>query len=61
VHLAVEGIIDHRRAEQQRIPDIRYERSKGRNIRRRIQGAPDDRPTRDELVGTVESRIRGSH
>jgi hypothetical protein len=55
LHLSVEGLIAYRRAAQQRIPDVRYERSQWRRIMRRIGGVPDDHPTRPELVAAVET------
>lgn len=58
LHLSVEGIVARRVAARQRIPDIRYEGTKWRGIRRRLQGgAPDDHPTHAELVAAVETRL----
>jgi transcriptional regulator with XRE-family HTH domain len=55
--LTVEGIVARRRAAEQRIPGIRYDRGRWRGIMRRLLGTPDDHPTRAELVSAVETRI----
>ena len=56
LHLSVEGIVARRYAAQHRIPRIRYDGARWRAIRRRLQGgAPDDHPTRSELVTAVET------
>jgi transcriptional regulator with XRE-family HTH domain len=58
LHLSVEGIMARRSAARHRIPDIRYEGTKWRSISRRLHGgAPDDHPTRAELVAAVEARL----
>ena len=56
LHLSVEGIVARRVAAEHRIPRIRYDGRRWRAIRRRLQGgAPDDHPTRSELVTAVET------
>jgi HTH-type transcriptional regulator/antitoxin HipB len=57
LHLSVEWGVAHRHAVEQRIPHIRYERSRWRSITRRLLGTPDDHPTHAELVSAVETRI----
>jgi transcriptional regulator with XRE-family HTH domain len=61
LHLSVEGLIARRRAAQQRIPNIRYERSMWRSILRLYGGIPDDHPTWAELVAAVEARRGVAH
>ena len=60
LHLTVEWLDAYRRALEQRIPHIRYERSTWRGTKRRLLGVPDDHPTWAELVSAVETRI-GRH
>jgi transcriptional regulator with XRE-family HTH domain len=55
--LSVEGIVARRRAAQQRIPSIRYDRGAWRGTMRRLLGTPEDHPTHAELVSVVETRI----
>ena len=56
LHLTVEWLDAYRRAAEERIPRIRYERSSWRDTKRTLLGVPDDHPTWAELVSAVETR-----